>query len=173
MTVKYIFLGLVALFTGWMSVQAQDIDLENTFYLELEGGRVVIVTRPDKAPRHVERVKQLARQNFYDGLVFHRVIPGFMAQGGDPEGTGRGGTGVNLEAEFNNLPHLRGTVSMARADDPDSADSQFFICFDRQPQLDFEYTAFGRVISGMEHVDAIEVGSKIVSLRVAADVEGG
>ena len=162
-----------------ISSEATELDLENTLYMDLEGGRVVIAMRPDKAPNHVARIKELARSGFYDGLIFHRVIEGFMAQGGDPEGTGTGGSGQHLKAEFNDLPHLRGTLSMARADDPDSADSQFFICFDRVPFLDDEYTAWGRVVAGMDYVDMIERGeppinpSKIVRMRVAADVEAG
>ncbi|GHF28032.1 peptidyl-prolyl cis-trans isomerase [Kordiimonas sediminis] len=157
--------------------QAVDLDLENTLYLELETGRVTIAMRPDKAPKHVARIKELVRSGFYDGLIFHRVIPGFMAQGGDPDGNGTGGSGQNIEAEFSDLPHLRGTLSMARATDPNSADSQFFICLNRVPHLDGEYTVWGRVIGGMEHVDAIAVGeppaepSKIVKMVVAKDVE--
>ncbi|MFC4348195.1 peptidylprolyl isomerase [Kordiimonas lipolytica] len=156
---------------------AMELDKENTLYLDLETGRVVIAMRPDKAPKHVERIKQLVRDGFYDGLVFHRVIEGFMAQGGDPLGTGVGGSGQNIPAEFNDLPHLRGTVSMARAASPDSADSQFFICFNRSAFLDGEYTAWGRVVAGMEHVDMLNRGeppanpSKIVRMQVAADVE--
>lgn len=160
------------------SADAQTLDAENTLYLELETGRVVIAMRPDKAPNHVARIKELARQNFYDGHLFHRVIEGFMAQTGDPLGNGTGGSGKNLDSEFNDLPHLRGTVSMARSDDPNSADSQWFICFTRAAFLDETYTAWGRVILGMEHVDQIARGepprnpSRIVSLRVAADVDG-
>lgn len=159
---------------------ADAVDLnspENLLYMELPTGRVVIRMRPDKAPGHVARIKELTRRNFYDGLVFHRVIEGFMAQGGDPEGTGGGGSSLpDLEAEFNDLLHMRGTVSMARTDDPDSANSQFFIMFTRNPSLDKKYTVWGRVIKGMEHVDAIARGeppaepTEIVSMRVAADV---
>lgn len=168
-----IFLMMVGIVTETATAQ----DLENTLYLELEGGRVVIAMRPDKAPNHVARIKELARQKFYDGHIFHRVIEGFMAQTGDPSGTGLEGSGQNLKAEFNDLPHLRGTVSMARAASPDSADSQFFICFTRASFLDGEYTAWGRVVSGMEFVDQIQRGeppvnpSKLISVRVAADVE--
>jgi peptidylprolyl isomerase len=161
--------------------QTQDIelnlDLENTLYLDLESGRVTIAMRPDVAPKHVARIKELVREGFYDGLTFHRVIDGFMAQGGDPDGNGTGGSGVNIPAEFNNLPHVRGTLSMARAADPDSADSQFFLCFNRVPFLDNDYTVWGRVVAGMEHVDLIERGepprnpSKIVKMQVAADVK--
>ncbi|TNE66964.1 MAG: peptidylprolyl isomerase [Alphaproteobacteria bacterium] len=164
---------------GLMSEQvaAQELDLENTLYLDLEGGRVVIAMRPDVAPNHVARIKELARQGFYDGTIFHRVIEGFMAQGGDPTGTGMGGSGQYIKAEFSNLPHVRGTVSMARATDPNSADSQFFICFTRAAFLDGDYTVWGRVVGGMEFVDEIERGepprnpSKIVHMRVAADVK--
>lgn len=171
------FLILIAMMVGLMSeANAMELDKENTLYLDLESGRVVIAMRPDKAPKHVTRIKELVRQGFYDGLIFHRVIEGFMAQGGDPSGNGTGGSGQNIPAEFNDLPHLRGTVSMARAGDPDSADSQFFICFNRAAFLDGDYTAWGRVVSGMEFVDMINRGeppvqpSKIVKLQVAADV---
>lgn len=157
-------------------------DLENTLYLELKDGRVTITLRPDLAPNHVERIKTLVRQNFYDGLKFHRVIEGFMAQTGDPRGDGTGGSGENLKAEFNDEPHVRGTCSMARASSPNSADSQFFICFADARFLDRQYTVWGQVTEGMEHVDKIKRGSqakngsvtdpdKIVSMRVAADVE--
>lgn len=169
---------LLAMMVGFMSdSNAMELDKENTLYLDLETGRVVIAMRPDKAPKHVERIKQLVREGFYDGLIFHRVIEGFMAQGGDPLGTGTGGSGQNLPAEFNDLPHMRGTVSMARAATPDSADSQFFICFNRSSFLDGDYTVWGRVVAGMEHVDAIHRGeppadpSKIIRMQVAADVE--
>ncbi|MFN4274709.1 MAG: peptidylprolyl isomerase [Ferrovibrio sp.] len=156
-------------------------DLENTLYLELKDGRVTIALRPDLAPNHVARIKELARQNFYDGLKFHRVIEGFMAQTGDPRGDGSGGSGQKLDAEFNDAPHKRGTCSMARAQNPNSADSQFFICFADARFLDRQYTVWGEVVEGMEHVDAIKRGDqarngsvtdpdKIVSLRVAADV---
>jgi len=156
-------------------------DPENTLYLDIAGqGRVVIEMLPDKAPNHVARIKELTRQEFYDGVPFHRVIDGFMAQTGDPTGTGRGGSGQNIAAEFNDVPHVRGTVSMARAGHPDSADSQFFIVFDRAPWLDGQYTAWGRVVSGMEYVDAIKKGDgangmvrdpdHIAKMRVAADV---
>ncbi|XXJ20430.1 peptidylprolyl isomerase [Desulfovibrio caledoniensis] len=160
---------------------AQAQDLENTLYLDLADGRVVIEMRPDLAPKHVARIKELARMKFYDGIVFHRVIDGFMAQTGDPTGTGRGGSGQNLPAEFSNAPFKRGTVGMARASDPNSADSQFFICFAPAPFLDGQYTVWGQVTSGMEFVDKIKKGTgqsgtvsnpdKIVTLRVAADVK--
>ena len=147
----------------------------NTLTLTLSsGGDVVIKLRPDLAPGHVERIAGLARDGFYDGVVFHRVIPGFMAQGGDPTGTGMGGSKLpDLKAEFNAEPHVRGTCSMARAQNPNSANSQFFICFDDARFLDNQYTAWGNVESGMEHVDALPVGEpprepgKIVKATVA------
>ena len=121
-----------------------------------EGGDVVIKLRPDLAPGHVARITELANEGFYDGVVFHRVIPGFMAQGGDPSGTGMGGSDKpDLKAEFNDAPHVRGTCSMARATNPNSANSQFFICFDDAGFLDGQYTVWGEVESGMEHVDAL------------------
>ena len=156
-------------------------DMENTLYLELKDGRVTIELRPDLAPDHVARIKELVRQGFYDGIVFHRVIDGFMAQTGDPTGTGSGGSGQKLDAEFSDEKHLRGTVSMARAQSPNSADSQFFICFKSAPFLDGQYTIWGQVTDGMEHVDEIKKGAgqngivsdpdKIVSMKVAADVQ--
>jgi cyclophilin family peptidyl-prolyl cis-trans isomerase len=147
---------------------------ENRLVLETTHGRVVIELLPDLAPNHVARIKELASQGFYDGVVFHRVIEGFMAQTGDPTGTGRGGSGKNLKAEFSNVSHQRGTVSMARANHPDSADSQFFICFDDASFLDGKYTVWGRVIEGMENVDKIKRGEpvrdpdKIISVKVAS-----
>jgi peptidylprolyl isomerase len=130
-------------------------------YLDLKDGRVVIDLMPDLAPNHVERVKQLTSEGFYDGVVFHRVIPGFMAQTGDPTGTGTGRSDKpNLKAEFSNARHKRGTVSMARSASPDSANSQFFICFADAPWLDGQYTVWGQVSSGMEHVDAIKKGGE-------------
>ncbi len=147
----------------------------NTLTLSLSsGGDVVIKLRPDLAPGHVERIAGLARDGFYDGVVFHRVIPGFMAQGGDPTGTGMGGSQLpDLKAEFNSEPHLRGVCSMARAQNPNSANSQFFICFDDATFLDQQYTVWGQVESGMEYVDALPVGEpprepgKIVKATVA------
>jgi len=140
------------------------------------GGRVVIQLYPNVAPHHVERLKTLARAGFYDGIKFHRVIDGFMAQTGDPTATGAGGSELpDIKAEFNDLPHLRGTLSMARAESPDSANSQFFIMFQPRFSLDHRYTAFGRVVSGMQYVDAIQKGeppavmSRIVQMSVAAD----
>jgi cyclophilin family peptidyl-prolyl cis-trans isomerase len=126
--------------------------------LELTTGRVVIQMRPDLAPHHVARIEQLAQQGFYDGIIFHRVIDGFMAQTGDPTGTGMGGSGKTLKAEFSNAPFLRGTVGMARAQSPDSADSQFFICFQPAPFLNGKYTVWGQVVEGMENVDKIQRG---------------
>ena len=171
--------GLVA-----AAAPAPAADPENTLYLDLTYGRVVIELRPDLAPNHVTRIKELARQGFYDGIVFHRVIAGFMAQTGDPTGTGRGGSGQNLKAEFSNEPHVRGTVSMARAQDPDSADSQFFICFADATFLDGQYTVWGKVVEGMEFVDQIHKGPEsdngvvpegerdaIVKMQVAADAK--
>ncbi|HEX7968536.1 MAG TPA: peptidylprolyl isomerase [Stellaceae bacterium] len=157
-------------------------DLENTIYLDVPAGRVVIGLRPDLAPGHVARIKELARQGFYDGIAFHRVIPGFMAQTGDPRGDGTGGSGKKLKAEFNSAKHVRGTASMARAQSPDSADSQFFICFKPAPFLDGKYTVWGQVVSGMEHIDAIKKGDesdngavgdpdRIVRMQVAADAK--
>jgi cyclophilin family peptidyl-prolyl cis-trans isomerase len=159
-------------------------DLENTLYLDVPAGRVVIEMRPDLAPNHVAQIKALARRGFYDGVPFHRVIDGFMAQTGDPTGTGTGGSGNKIKAEFSNEKHVRGTVSMARAQDPNSADSQFFIVFAPAPFLDGQYTIWGKVVSGMEHVDAIKKGDqarngtvsnpdKIIRAQVAADAEKG
>lgn len=160
------------------------MDLENTLYLDIPYGHVVIAMRPDLAPNHVKRIKELVRQGFYDNVPFHRVIEGFMAQTGDPTGTGTGGSGQKLKAEFSKEPHLRGTVSMARASSPDSADSQFFICLADTPHLNGQYTVWGKVISGMEAIDQIRKGepfangvvsepTKILHIKVAADVERG
>ena len=141
--------------------EENEIDLENTLYLDLKDGRVVINLRPDLAPNHVERVKELANKGFYDGIVFHRVIPGFMAQTGDPTGTGMGGSDLpDLKAEFSNEKHVRGTLSMARSSNPNSANSQFFIVFDDAPWLDKQYSVWGEVVEGMEHVDAIKKGGE-------------
>ena len=152
----------------------------DTLTIELKNGPVVVELRPDLAPKHVERIKTLAERGFYDGVPFHRVIPGFMAQTGDPTGTGSGGSELpDLKAEFSNEKHGRGTVSMARTNNPNSANSQFFICFEDAPWLDRQYTVWGKVVSGMEHVDAIKKGGennngaisgepdRIVKMRVA------
>ncbi len=133
-------------------------DDSNTAYLDLKSGRVKIRLRPDLAPKHVARLKELIGEGFYDGLKFHRVIPGFMAQTGCPEGTGMGGSGKKLKAEFTHTPFVRGTCGMARAMKPDSGDSQFFITFGETPHLDGEYTVWGEVVDGMEHIDSIAVG---------------
>jgi cyclophilin family peptidyl-prolyl cis-trans isomerase len=148
---------------------------ENTLILETTQGPVTIEMRPDLAPNHVARIKELVRQGFYDGIVFHRVIEGFMAQTGCPHGTGTGGSGKKLKAEFNKEPHIRGTASMARAANPDSGDSQFFICFDDASFLNGQYTVWGKVTDGMENVDKIKRGEpvqnpdKIVRAHMAAD----
>ena len=148
---------------------------ENKLVMETSKGQVVIVLRPDLAPGHVSRIKELAGQGFYDGIKFHRVISGFMAQTGDPNGNGTGGSGKKLKAEFSAEKHRRGTVSMARSSDPNSGDSQFFICFDEAPHLNRQYTVWGQVVEGMDVIDAIEKGEPprnpdtIVSMRVAAD----
>ena len=150
-------------------------DTENTLILETTQGPVTIEMRPDLAPGHVARIKELVREGFYDGIVFHRVIEGFMAQTGCPQGTGTGGSGKKLKAEFNKEPHVRGTTSMARAASPDSGDSQFFICFDDASFLNNQYTVWGKVTSGMENVDKIKRGEpvknpdKIVKARMAVD----
>ena len=149
-------------------------DSPETLTLTLESGDVVIKLRPDLAPQHVDRIAELANEGFYDGVVFHRVIPGFMAQGGDPTGTGMSGSSKpNLPAEFSREPHVRGTASMARTMDPNSANSQFFICFDDARFLDGQYTVWGEVTDGMEHIDALPKGEppatpgKIVKARAA------
>ena len=157
-------------------------DLENTLYLDVPKGRVVIALKPDIAPLTVAHVKELTRRGFYDGLAFHRVIDGFMAQTGDPKGNGTGGSGQNVKAEFSQNAHFqRGTVGLARTPDPDSGDSQFFICFKPTPFLDGQYTIFGQVVSGMEFIDAIKKGApgsgtvdkpdRIVKMQIAADAE--
>lgn len=151
-------------------------NLEDTLIMELSYGNVVIETRPDLAPKHVTRIKQLVRDGFYDGIVFHRVIDGFMAQTGCPDGRGTGGSGQKIEAEFSQQPHVRGIVSMARSSDPNSGDSQFFICFDDATFLNGQYTVWGNVVEGMEHVDRIKKGEPpaqpdaIISIKVASDI---
>jgi peptidylprolyl isomerase len=177
-----LFFGLLAGLLPLSLPASPSLNPENTIYLDLPAGRVVIQLRPDIAPRHVERIKVLTRKGFYDELSFHRVIPGFMAQTGDPLGNGSGGSGQQLKAEFSREKHIRGTVSMARTSDPDSADSQFFICLAPAPFLDGQYTVWGSVVSGMEFVDKVKRGAaynngmvsnptKIVRMRVAADVK--
>lgn len=180
---KKLILTLLALFTFSTAADAAEVkDAENTLVLQLKDGTVLIEMFPDVAPNHVARIKELVRQGFYDGIKFHRVIDGFMAQTGDPTGTGRGGSGKNLKAEFNHKHHGRGTVSMARAASPDSADSQFFICFADAGFLDGQYTVWGQVISGMEYVDHIKKGDsadngtvinpdKIISMKVLSDIQ--
>jgi peptidylprolyl isomerase len=166
-----------------MPVFAQSTDPENTIYLDLKQGRVVIQLLPEVAPKHVERIKTLARQGFYDGTPFHRVMEGFMAQGGDPTGTGGGGSKLpNLPPEFSQRHFFRGVCGMARSSEPDSANSQFFIMFAPAPSLDGKYTIWGTVVRGMEYVDQIKRGTggngqvvgdpdRIVHMRVAADVK--
>lgn len=184
---RFVVLLLVTLFgTGIANAQAESAtpsaapvvdEAENTLHLDLSsGGRVTIKLFPQVAPAHVERIKTLTRQGFYNGVIFHRVIEGFMAQTGDPKGTGLGGSPLpDLKAEFNAMPHLRGTVSMARAQSDDSANSQFFICFQPRFSLDKKYTVFGRVTAGMQYVDAIQRGEppatpdKIVQASIGAD----
>jgi peptidylprolyl isomerase len=150
-------------------------NVEDTLILETTKGNVVVAMRPDLAPNHVARIKELVRSGFYDGVAFHRVIDGFMAQTGCPHGTGTGGSGQKLKAEFSREKHKRGTVSMARAQSPDSGDSQFFICFADAPWLDGQYTAWGQVTEGMENVDKIKRGEpvsdpdRITSARMATD----
>ncbi len=152
-------------------------DPENTLILETTKGSVTIALRPDLAPGHVKQIKELVRKKFYDGIVFHRVIEGFMAQTGCPQGTGTGGSGKKLKAEFSKEKHVRGTASMARAQNPDSGDSQFFICFAAAPFLDGQYTVWGQVTEGMENVDKIKRGEpvqnpdKIVSATIAVDAK--
>ena len=149
---------------------------EDTLIMKLPYGNVVIETRPDLAPKHVARIKELVRDGFYDGLVFHRVIDGFMAQAGCPDGRGTGGSGQKIEAEFSQEPHVRGIVSMARSSNPNSGDSQFFICFDDASFLDSQYTVWGNVVEGMEHVDSLKRGEPpaqpdgIISVKVASDI---
>ena len=151
----YKFIFIIFTMIGYsMTIEAND----NILLLELKDGIVTIEMKPDVAPNHVKRIKELVNEGFYDGLKFHRVIAGFMAQTGDPQGNGTGGSGKNLKAEFNNERHLRGTLSMARAQDPNSADSQFFICLDDVPHLNGQYTVWGQVTDGMEYVDNIKKG---------------
>jgi peptidylprolyl isomerase len=178
-TLARLVLLIIALAFGGRAMAA---DLENTIYLDVPAGRVVIEMRPDLAPATVAQIKTLVRQGFYNGLTFHRVIDGFMAQTGDPRGDGTGGSGHPLKAEFSNEHFVRGVVAMARTSDPNSADSQFFIMFAPAPSLDNKYTIWGEVVSGMEYVDQIKKGSpadngsvsnpdKIVKMQVAADAQ--
>jgi peptidylprolyl isomerase len=178
MTIKHLFAAVTALFLLLpLGANAQSLDPENTIYLELDSGRVVIQLRPDLAPDHVARIKELSRAGFYDGVVFHRVIDGFMAQTGDPTGTGAGGSDLpDLNAEFTDTNFGRGVIGAARTSDPNSANSQFFICFDDCSFLNGQYTVWGQVIEGMDLVDGITRGEppanpdRIVTMRVAADV---
>ena len=170
--------GLVLL----AAAPARAADPENTLYMDVPKGRVVIALRPDLAPKTVAHIKELVRRGFYDGLTFHRVIDGFMAQTGDPKGDGSGGSGQTVPAEFSQGHFVRGTVGLARAEDPNSGDSQFFICFAPAPFLDGKYTIFGQVVSGMEAVDAIKKGDRennghvtdpdhIIRMQIAADAD--
>lgn len=183
---KLIFQILTLILLTMTDLNAQnkwtERDLENYIYIDLKYGRVVIETFPNLAPNHIKRIKTLARQGFYDGVVFHRVIDGFMAQTGDPTGTGTGGSSLpDLRAEFSGEPHVRGAVSMARAANPNSANSQFFIVTSDSRFLDSQYTVWGRVVKGMEFVDQIKKGAgqsgtvsspdKMIKVRVASDVE--
>jgi peptidylprolyl isomerase len=180
------FLAAVIAVLGFVAVSStpsKAADLENMLYMDIKYGRVVIEMRPDLAPKHVARIKELVKQGFYNGVPFHRVIDGFMAQTGDPTGTGMGGSGQNIAAEFSKEPHVRGTVAMARAASPNSADSQFFICFADSPWLNGQYTVWGKVTSGMEFVDKIKKGTDdngsvpeserdvIVKMTLAADAQ--
>ncbi len=172
---------LALMFVLSLTTKGHAMDLENTLYLELKSGRVVIELRSDLAPKHTARIKELVREGFYDGLAFHRVLEGFMAQAGDPRGDGSGGSGKKLPAEFSSEKHVRGTVSMARrSDDVNSGDSQFFICYAPASYLDGQYTIWGRVVEGMEFVDQIKKGDRnkngmvenpdrIIEMHVAAD----
>ena len=168
-----LFVAISFMFAGATAA----MDKENTLYIDLKDGRVVIEMLPNLAPNHVKQIKKLAREGKYDGVPFHRVIEGFMAQTGCPQGTGTGGSGKKLKAEFNKEPHVRGTTSMARAASPDSGDSQFFICFGDATFLDNQYTAWGNVVEGMENVDKIKRGEpvanpdKILKASIAADAK--
>ena len=178
-----VFLGYMSLSDDIATAKKIETNVENTLYRKLKDGKVVIRMLPDVAPKHVARIKELVRQGFYDGLTFHRVIDGFMAQGGDPLGNGTGGSGKKIPAEFTSkYSHKRGAVSMARATDPNSADSQFFIVTADATYLDGQYTIWGYVVDGMEYVDNIKKGDivenglvkdpdKIVSMIIASDIE--
>ena len=181
--ITVLFMGNVVIAKEAEKGKSAKTNPENTIYLQLAGGRVVIELLPESAPNHVARIKELTREKFYDGVVFHRVIDGFMAQTGDPTGTGMGGSGKpDLKAEFNDVPHDRGVLSMARSSSPDSANSQFFIVLEDSHFLDGKYTVWGKVVEGMQFVDAIKKGDarqngkvdnpdKIITMRVAADVK--
>ncbi len=182
MTKIFNFLTFLTLIISIMSSAEAKSNPENTLYIDLKYGRVVIELLPQIAPKHVERIKTLARQKFYDGIVFHRVIDGFMAQTGDPTGTGMGGSKLpDLRAEFSDEPHIRGALSMARASNPNSGNSQFFIVTHDSRFLDAQYTVWGRVIKGMEFVDKIKKGAGrdgkvaepdvMIKVRVASDAE--
>ena len=166
-----------ALFLIMTANNSEAQDLENQLYIDLKDGRIIIDLLPNVAPQHVNRIKELAREGFYDGIVFHRVIEGFMAQTGDPTGTGTGGSGEKLRSEFSDESFVRGTVGMARSQNPHSADSQFFICLDDAQFLNNQYTVWGKVSAGMEFVDMIERGEppanpdKMVKVQVAADAK--
>lgn len=179
-----LFTLLIIAFFSQISIAQQAPSLDNIIVIKLQEGDIVIQLYPDKAPEHVKRIKELAKEGFYNGVTFHRVIDGFMVQTGDPTGTGMGSSNKpNLKAEFNDIKHIRGVVSMARSDDPNSANSQFFIMLGSAPSLDGKYTAFGRVIKGMDVVDKIKKGdinnngkvidpTKIISIQVASDMPG-
>jgi peptidylprolyl isomerase len=176
MMFRNLIVALCLMFAA-LPAAAQDLDPENTLLMQLDSGTVVIQLRPDLAPNHVARVKALTRKGFYDGTPFHRVIDGFMAQGGDPTGTGTGGSDLpDLKAEFTNTNFGRGTIGAARTNDPDTANSQFFICFEDCSFLNGQYTVWGQVVKGMDLVDAIKRGEpvqdpdRIVTMRIAADV---
>ena len=171
-----LFVNLLLILYGFFISSSKAVE-QVTIQMLLEKGIVIIETYPEKAPKTVKRITELINQGFYDGLTFHRVISGFMAQGGDPAGNGTGGSGKNIVAEFNDIKHERGIVSMARSNDPDSADSQFFICYDSHPFLDGKYTVFGKVIEGMNLIDRIPEGkgqngqvlsnpTKIITIRL-------
>ena len=178
MSQRLVALGLAAAVAFAAADPAGAADAENTLVIELASGKVVIELLPDVAPKHVARIKELAREGFYDGIVFHRVIPGFMAQTGDPTGTGRGGSKkADLPAEFSKVPFERGSLGMARSQSPNSANSQFFIMFAPASHLNNQYTVWGKVVQGMDLVDKITPGEpprtpdKMVSVRVAADIK--
>ena len=169
---------LISIFAGFFIFSTASSQEKPKIHMLLDKGLVIIETYPEKAPKTVERIVELSNKGFYDGLTFHRVITGFMAQGGDPLGNGTGGSGQNIDAEFSSEKHIRGTVSMARAQDPNSADSQFFICFTDASWLDGQYTIWGQVVEGMEHVDKIKKGDgsngevsnpdKIISMKLVS-----